>query len=975
MEKEEQKWEVEEQEEEEETSLVVRKSRNGNDSKTTEIAAVDVGVSNGVSESNGHPIQSEVAANGAQSEGPVLGEEQKIEELDGVLENESQTINGAQSEDPILGEEQKIEKLYGVLANESETINKEQKSQNLVFYDKVEGIWKCRICTWTYQNGSVCVDHIRNHKGQLHKLICVKTLNFESRGIEPASTYFGEKQIVKDPGYDKFDVSSLDFATQNNATSAIDNGYTGDHENDSFSSSNLQPSQISVQEHSISYKSSKEIESAEVDLINGDDLEVTELDVERVLQKQTTHDLYCPNCNSCITKRVILRKRKRRIRLSDEEIKRNKIEAAVDSKLGAVSSQSVRHQVVHTDEVGDNATQLPTAENDERERGPDIFRCLSCFSFFIPTGNGFKLFRAFGEKDGKQNDQGEQAPRIKKNWFTSMFASNKQETAIQQGSSSQTDVQKVDVGAAPSSILGDQSGQPSFSQKTNSPSHASESLQVTAGTNGTPEGRDQILPSPRQKPSLNGKVIIGSGDKLDMTATEPVDATMKQFDAYPKDQLTESKPEKEVRVNRETDLSGATLPLSTHVTNGESAEDAISFSQQDGLKLLISSNKESLTLENSERRSNWTMQSGAADKEAIQLPPKTVSVLRASDVDGNLNISVSIPHEEQDITATILTESVVENKNANFRSGNNGQAYPTEVSQHIITKTKFEVHSGESLGVDNIISGAPVAQGKDTVITIDAQPAGSSQTLQGIIRPTETEALLQSASQTQISTAGRRRSEARKEVEIEVIKSIVYGGLAESITSLSVVSSAAGGGAATLNILALGVANLIGGLFIICHNLWELRSDRVEQQVANQVSDGARDRYKELLGRRQNFILHAVVAIISYLVFGLVPPVVYGFSFRKTDDKQLKLVVVAAASLVCILVLAIGRAYIQRPPKPYFKTIITFVTLGVMVSGVSYAAGELVERLLEKLGLFQSSSVPNLLVPEIKPTGSAWASY
>ncbi|KAL0400494.1 UNVERIFIED_CONTAM: Membrane protein of ER body-like protein [Sesamum latifolium] len=431
---------------------------------------------------------------------------------------------------------------------------------------------------------------------------------------------------------------------------------------------------------------------------------------------------------------------------------------------------------------------------------------------------------------------------------------------------------------------------------------------------------------------------------------------MKQFDAYTKDQLTESKPEKEVHVNRETDLSGTALPLSTHVTNGESAEDAISFSQQGGLKLLISSNKESLTLENSERRSNWTMQSGAAeastDKEAIQLSPKSVSVLKASDVDGNLNISVSIPNEEQDITATILTESVVENKNANFRSSNNGQAYPTGVTQHIITKTKVEVHSGESLGVDNI-SGALVAQGKDAVITIDAQPAGSSQTLQGIIRPTETATILQSASQ--ISTADRERTEVRKEFEIEVIKSIVYGGLAESITSLSV-SSAAGGGAATLNILALGVANLIGGLFIICHNLWELKSDRVEQ-VANQVSDEAtkqRDRYKELLGRRQNFILHAVVAIISYLVFGLVPPVVYGFSFRKTDDKQLKLV---------------------RPPKPYLKSIITFVTLGVMVSGVSYAAGELVERLLEKLGLFQSSSVPNLLVPDMEPTGSGWAAY
>ncbi|KAI3457896.1 hypothetical protein Pfo_014559 [Paulownia fortunei] len=952
MEKEEQKWEqaeVEEQEEEE-TTLLVRKSRNGNDSKTSEIAAVDVEVNNGVSVSNGHAISSDVAAaNGAKSEELVTpGEEQKIEELDGVLENESEAING------------------------------EQKTENLVYYDKVEGIWKCRICCWTYRNGSVCVDHIQNHKGQLHKLMNLKTLNFESEGIESESTYFGEKQIVKDPGPEKFDISSLDFVVQNNSTTAINNRYEGDLENYSFSSSNLQPSQISFQECSTSYNS-KEIESAEADLITGDDLEVTELDVERVLQKQTTHDLYCPNCNSCITRRVILRKRKRRIRISDEEVKRNKTEAAVDSKLGTGSVQSPRDQVHHTDEVDDNDAQIPRVDEDECDRRPDIFRCLSCFSLFIPTGNGFKLFQKFGEKSEKDNVRDEQAPSIKKNWFTSMFASNKQETAVEQGSSFQTDVQKGDVGVIPSSNLGDQSGQPSFLQKARSPAHASEGLVGTAGNSDTLEGGDKILPFPKQKPSLNGKVIIGAGDKSDMTAKETVDAIMEQFDAYTGDQLKESKSSKEVHVNGENDLSVTTLPMRTQVTNGESAEDAISFSQQGGLKLLISSNKRSLTLENSEgdHIPNQTMESGDADKEAIQILPTSVSVLKASDVVGKLNISVSIPHEEQDVRATILTESVLENKNANFRSTDSGQVYPTEVSQHIITKTKFEVHSSESLKVDNIsaLKGAPVAQGKDTVITIDAQSAGSPQTVQGIMHPTETASVLESATQT--SVAGRDRTEERKEFEIEVIKSVVYGGLAESITSLSVVSSAAGGGAATLNILALGMANLIGGLFIICHNLWELRCDRVEQ-VANQVSDEVteqRDRYKELLGRRQNFILHAIVAIISYLIFGLVPPVVYGFSFRKTDNKQLKLVVVAAASLLCIVILAIGRAYVRRPPKPYLKSVITFVILGLMVSGVSYAAGELVERLLEKLGLFRSSSVSNLLVPEMTPTGSAWASY
>lgn len=207
-----------------------------------------------------------------------------------------------------------------------------------------------------------------------------------------------------------------------------------------------------------------------------------------------------------------------------------------------------------------------------------------------------------------------------------------------------------------------------------------------------------------------------------------------------------------------------------------------------------------------------------------------------------------------------------------------------------------------------------------------------------------------------------------------------------------------------VNVLTLGAANLIGGLFIIAHNvscfylsnpsnthlyvsllsygfvfcinlqLWDLRCDHLEEQLSNQITEQA-DRYRLLLGRRQNFALHAVVAIISYILFGLVPPVVYSFSFRKSDDKQLKLLMVAAASLVCILVLTVGKAYVQRPPKLYLKTVMTFLILGISVSGMSYAAGGLVERLLEKLGLFEpSSAAPNFLVPEMRPVGSGWAS-
>ncbi|KAL2319279.1 hypothetical protein Fmac_028248 [Flemingia macrophylla] len=179
---------------------------------------------------------------------------------------------------------------------------------------------------------------------------------------------------------------------------------------------------------------------------------------------------------------------------------------------------------------------------------------------------------------------------------------------------------------------------------------------------------------------------------------------------------------------------------------------------------------------------------------------------------------------------------------------------------------------------------------------------------------------------------------------LEILKSIVYGGFLESLASLSVVTSAASAGATTLNIVALAIANLIGGLFVLGHNLEELKSEQV-------------DRYKEILGQTENFILHALIAILSFIVFGLVPPVVYGFSFRESDDKDLKVAAVAGASLLCIILLSIAKAYIKKPNSfmTYFKTVLYYVSTGAVASVLAYLVGDFMKKLIEKLGWFEST--------------------
>ncbi|KAG6666694.1 hypothetical protein CIPAW_01G050200 [Carya illinoinensis] len=242
----------------------------------------------------------------------------------------------------------------------------------------------------------------------------------------------------------------------------------------------------------------------------------------------------------------------------------------------------------------------------------------------------------------------------------------------------------------------------------------------------------------------------------------------------------------------------------------------------------------------------------------------------------------------------------------------------------------------------------PIGRGWFFQKPVPAEPAGNQKPIEpereDIVHPLKPQTL-----------TPPRNLQQHGSIKLEILKSIVYGGLIESITSLSVVSSAASAAAATLNIVALALANLIGGLFVIGHNLLELKND--QSRVTSDETDDEQEvgRYQEVLGQRRNFILHASVAVLSFLVFGLVPPVVYGFSFYNSDERSLKMAAVAAASLACITVLANAKAYVQKPPNWYIyaTTVLHYVVLGVGAAGISYLAGYLLNKLIQKLGWFE----------------------
>ncbi|CAH8364020.1 unnamed protein product [Eruca vesicaria subsp. sativa] len=187
------------------------------------------------------------------------------------------------------------------------------------------------------------------------------------------------------------------------------------------------------------------------------------------------------------------------------------------------------------------------------------------------------------------------------------------------------------------------------------------------------------------------------------------------------------------------------------------------------------------------------------------------------------------------------------------------------------------------------------------------------------------------------------------QTELDILKSIVYGGLIESITSFGVVSSASASGTSTLHVISLGLANLFSGLCIIIYNLYGLVTSKPiypYAKIGHMTDEKATDPYEELLGNRNNVILHCIVVVVSFIFFGVIPPLLYRFSYKITDNgRHYEAAIVIAASLVCVTSLSFAKAYAFGMDK--IKTVAVYTGIAIGGSALSLIATQYVRDLLE----------------------------
>ncbi|XP_038898255.1 uncharacterized protein LOC120085971 isoform X2 [Benincasa hispida] len=742
-----------------------------------------------------------------------------------------------------------------------------------------------------------------------------------------------------------------------------------------------------------------------VELRTENGIEVADLYLERIYEKPSSHNFYCPNCQACITK-VIIR---------DREWVDNTVSAPVPTQV-------------------------------------DKFRCTSCLSFLTPIGTW--LFPRLASPDpeeevpsGPGNDvenlgireesQVDRAPVPAQSVDYAVTDKNEDDHAAAQAHPSLKATSEEGIIVREETLA---SNKGKGNNVENIEFRERDILQVQE-TRDSQKSQVERAPVPDQSvnyavadknevvpdPSVGNAVADQTRDIHAVSNSKPTHPSLNMKVA--EEGAVQDKGVKSIQGNKiESIIVGRPDPLLESAetiydqeiqadsinktlvpdqldefdmwTNDNSLENKVDSTEYssilDGAK---EDTKKGITVENivvgipyTSHELNGSMQdvdnqTSTVNKVDVQNQSNGFSVLSESETDAKVNLTRGHTSLEAMMAETV-TDTSDEKRGINVENVVVGIPYPSlESKGRLLDRFCLPALLNKAPVPDQ---SAAVAETdiRKTPETVEATVPDSSPVSSSLAAPTAAERVTDSAVGSREVEAGpvtisigesldeQVQPEPSRYNRWEIVKSIVYGGLAESITSLGIVASAASANTETGNIVVLALANLISGFFILGHNLTGLKSEQF--RTSNETDYERIDRYEVVLGNRENYILHFTLAIFSFVLFGLVPPLVYGFSFTKSNDKDLKLAAVAGASLLCVILLAFGKAYIQRPNRwdVYVKIVASYIVIAAGAGGFSYLAGDLIDKLIKKYGWFEENPAFNLSLPlpEMSLAKPAWGS-
>ncbi len=106
--------------------------------------------------------------------------------------------------------------------------------------------------------------------------------------------------------------------------------------------------------------------------------------------------------------------------------------------------------------------------------------------------------------------------------------------------------------------------------------------------------------------------------------------------------------------------------------------------------------------------------------------------------------------------------------------------------------------------------------------------------------------------------------------------------------------------------------------------------------------------FRETVG--QSFLLNGCVAFLSFLVFGSLPMLTFGFSFRRSNNHEYKMLATIGVSVIAVVLLGCAKVYAKVTQQSYFATLSALIITGVVAAVAGFYTGELFSKLLALFG-------------------------
>ncbi|KAH9321930.1 hypothetical protein KI387_016569, partial [Taxus chinensis] len=892
---------------------------------------------------------------------PIKHEFQKGSEMNVILDRGSEYIDCESKDTEFVMSEMVIQ-----------TMNEIEKNQK---FPITEGNWKINYVdseasTGTYVTQSFVkgkFNHIE--KTEKGKGACLDTHSFSEIGITPTGMN-GEP-------------------TTNEVRKKPENAGVKEHQQgNSVSEIILQNSQ----DRYAGLQDDKQLKEHWTRILEKNALEGKVEDVVNILKEQESHDVICPVCKSCITKRIILRKRKRTNLVSDDRWHRE----GNDDVQGAVPEGE--HDIT---EDRNDRQEISNEDDDKAE----AYGCLTCFSLIFRGVTGVKFFRTKSESGN--NNLVDQYPsemcqdsrmlvqKEKDSFYCLSFLNpwghnvNKEskpvaeeefmsglpnQTAGHPGSPIQSIRSQTSTTTKSTISYSRSMENVEIREKTYTGTEIEKSIQYLNGCSEFPQLEEHYLHLPNVEKTEDQHTMPTSSSKLttdDQTGQSkkiievtnesvPVKESdehcqrldklaestyMEKQHPYQKDvkgtgdQLTEphfdgsatlSEEQRQVKTEQRGVYTSSKpvdmLPREVETIMDEGIIHPYLATQEQASNELSAAAQDEELSRNGQQADNvediatgqgqtykkdylcscipvsipavwsiWSSKESISDQQLTE--PLLVNIKDRETFD--MKVPVALKDDQQrDLISPLKLDSV--ESSSSFETQDPSSLAKGKVDDSVFQSSKISPDSGKIV----VLKDEMVATVIDIRQSDDIQPSIADTTVPELTEISSTQVL-----------------DRNVVTDWDILKSIVYGGLTVSITSLGVVSSAAGGEADTLIVIAIGLSNLIAGLFLIFNNILYL--DHFH-----------RDEFLETVGHR--FWFNGFVAILSYLIFGSLAPITYGFSFRKSDDRVYKFLATSLLSLLSIVLLALGKARVTK--KSYIRIVILYIVTGFWASIIGFFA-------------------------------------